>query len=87
MAFTPSNPIGEGTDAEILVYVRAAIVKILTDGQAYTINGRSLTRADLPELRKQVDWLEARVDADAGTSTRNLAKLKRSHSAARCDCD
>lgn len=87
MAFTPPNPIGEGTDAELLVYTRAAIVKILTDGQAYSINGRSLTRADLPELRKQVEWLEARVDADAGTSTKNLAKLRRAGRASTCDCD
>lgn len=84
MAFTPSNPIGEGTDAEILVYVRAAIVQILTQGQAYAINGRSLTRADLPELRKQVEWLEARVDADAGTSKKNLAKLRRAGATSDC---
>jgi hypothetical protein len=87
LAFTPSNPIGEGTDAELLVYARAAIVQILTAGKAYGINGRTLTREDLPAITKLVEWLEARVDADAGTSTRNLATLKRSTSAARRDCD
>ncbi len=35
-----------------------------SSGQAYVIggvrNGRSLTRADLPEIRNTIDWLESK---------------------------
>ena len=33
-----------------------------------------------------VEWLEARIDADSGTSKKNLAKLRRSRAASNCDC-
>jgi hypothetical protein len=68
MAFNLSNPIGEGTDEEMLVFARAAIVNIMATGQAYGINGREMTRADLPELRETVTWLEERIAATANTS-------------------
>lgn len=32
-------------------------------GQSYTIGTRSLTRANLPEIRKQIDYWEKRVRA------------------------
>lgn len=37
-------------------------------GKSYTIDGRSLTRQDLPEIRKQLAWFErqlARVNGKA----------------------
>ena len=77
MTFNVSNPIGEGSDEELLAFARAAIVSILATGQAYSTDGRQLTRANLGELREMVTWLEQRIAADAGASTVNLARLKR----------
>lgn len=32
-------------------------------GKSYTIGNRTLTRYDLPEIRKQLDFLEGELDA------------------------
>ena len=79
MAFAISNPIGTGADQELLDFTRAAIAQITLHGQAYTTSGRSLTRADLPTLHKQLDIVEARVNAAAGSSRskENLVRLGR----------
>lgn len=66
--FDISNPIGTGTDAELLEFTRAAIAQITLHGQAYTQRGKELTRADLEALHKQVEWLEGRINAAANTS-------------------
>ncbi len=63
MAFNLENPIGEGTDAELLIFTRAAIAQITLHGISYTVRGRELTRADLGDLQKQLEWLEARIAA------------------------
>jgi len=79
MAFDITNPIGTGTDQEIVDFTRAAIAQITLHGQAYSIDGRQLTRADLPTLHEQLKIFEARVNAASGTSRNksNLACLKR----------
>lgn len=77
MAFDISNPIGTGTDQELLEFTRAAIAQITLHGQAYAQDGRSLTRADLAGLREQVTWLESRIAATAGRRRDNLASLQR----------
>lgn len=77
MAFDIANPIGTGTDAELLEFTRAAIAQITLHGQAYTVRGKTLTRADLPELREQLQWLESRINADAGESKTNFARRQR----------
>lgn len=77
MAFDLANPIGTGTDQEILDFTRAAIAQITLHGQAYTISGREMTRADLPTLHKQMEIFEARVNAAAGSSRENLARFRR----------
>lgn len=79
MAFNLSNPIGTGTDQELLEFTRAAIAQITLHGQAYTIDGRELTRADLKTLHDQERYYEARVNAAAGASMskENLARFKR----------
>jgi hypothetical protein len=46
-------------------------------GQAYTVRGKMLTRADLPELRESVKWLENRINADAGGSKSNYVRRQR----------
>lgn len=67
MAFDISNPIGTGTDAELLEFTRAAIAQITLHGQAYGERGRTLTRADLKDLRDQCDWLERKIAAAANS--------------------
>lgn len=47
--------------AEMLEEVNSAISKILAGGQSYTIGSRSLTRADLGELRAMRDDLESAI--------------------------
>ena len=77
MAFNLSNPIGTGTDSELLEFTRAAIAQITLHGQMYTTSGRTLTRADLSTLHEQLRMFEARVNAAAGTSRDNVARVGR----------
>ena len=77
MAFNLSNPIGTGTDSELLEFTRAAIAQITLHGQAYSIDGRQLTRADLADLREQLTYFESRVNAASGRRRDNLATLQR----------
>ena len=46
--------------ATLLIYTTARD-KILTGAQAYKIGTRQLTRADLPEINKQIERLEQRL--------------------------
>lgn len=79
MAFDLSNPIGTGTDQELLDFTRAAIAKITLHGQAYSADGTSLTRANLRDLREQEAYYQAKVDAAAGAarSRENVARIRR----------
>ena len=77
MTFAIANPIGTGTDQELLDYTRAAIAQITMHGQAYGTDGRTLTRADLRALREQETWLSVRVNSAANNSRQNIAAMKR----------
>lgn len=82
MGFNIANPIGTGTDQELLEFTRAAIAQITLHGKAYTQSGKQLTREDLKSLREQVVWLEGRIAADSaggrsGGGKVNYAKRKR----------
>lgn len=77
MAFNIANPIGTGTDQELVEFTRAAIAQVTLHGKAYTIDGRELTRADLPDLRKQLQFFEQRVNASANRSNQTQAKIGR----------
>jgi hypothetical protein len=63
------------TDAELLALTRHAIATILAGGQAYGINGRSLTRADLTDLWETVRTLETRIAAAGGTGSVALVEF------------
>lgn len=52
------------TSAQLLVEVNNAISAILRTGQSYTIGSRSLTRANITELRKLKSDLEAEIAAE-----------------------
>jgi UDP-N-acetyl-D-mannosaminuronic acid transferase (WecB/TagA/CpsF family) len=60
------------TDAQLLALYRDALAKIAT-GQSYSINGRSLTHANLKEVRDMIDWLEARVQTATDGVGGNIA--------------
>lgn len=68
MAFNISNPIGTGTDAEMLEFVRAAIVEITLHGKSYKIGDREFTRADLNDLRALRNDLQASINAASSTT-------------------
>jgi hypothetical protein len=77
MAFDIANPIGTGTDAELLEFTRATIAQVTLHGQSYTHDGRQLVRADLPALWEQVRILEARIGSSSRRSSANIASLRR----------
>lgn len=52
------------TDAQLLKLARSQVTQILATGQAYDMNGRSLTRTDLPKIQEFIEWLEGRIDAE-----------------------
>ena len=59
---------GQMTAAEMLQQVNEAITKVLIGGQSYQIGSRKLTRADLYQLRKLKEELEAEIAAEGDTS-------------------
>jgi hypothetical protein len=63
------------TDTELLALTRKAIADILVAGQAYGVNGRNLTRADLPTLMDTQRVLESRISAASGTGGFALASF------------
>jgi hypothetical protein len=67
MAYTDSE---DYTNAQLLAHVRKAIAAVTLGGQAYTMpGGRSVTHANLKELRETADWLTAAVESEtAGES-------------------
>lgn len=77
MAF-PWEPKGEGSDAELLALVRSAIAQIVATGQSYSAgDGRTLTRADLAELRRTERELQQRVSGATEGLASNYARFKR----------
>lgn len=54
--------------AELLGEVKTAIRKILIGGQSYQIGSRKLTRADLYQLRKLKEELEAEIAAEGDSN-------------------
>lgn len=48
-------------EAEAALAAWDAALRAAARGQSYSIEGRSLTRADVPEIRRTIDWLEARI--------------------------
>ncbi len=56
-------------------YVEAEIAVL--SGQSYTIGGRTLTRANLSEIRKAIDDLEAAGAVLEGYKNTNSGRVKR----------
>jgi hypothetical protein len=65
------------TTASIIAATLQAIETITLHGQSYSIDGRVLTRADLPALHRQLAFFEARQNAEAGRSRETQARFQR----------
>lgn len=48
-------------EAETALAAWDAALVAASRNQSYSIEGRSLTRADVDEIRQTIDWLEARI--------------------------
>ncbi len=65
MAFSDSETY---TNSQLLAHARKCLAAIMTGGQAVSLTGQILTRANLKDLRDTIDWLEDKV-ADADTAS------------------
>lgn len=52
------------TDQDLLDAFKACLLAVST-GQSYEINGRRMSRANLPEVMNTITWLEKRIAAAA----------------------
>lgn len=64
------------TDAERLQLYIDAEAAILSGAQSVSVNGRSLTRADLSFIAKQISVLQARIAASASGGFIGLGRLR-----------
>lgn len=64
MAITTSqiDDLPDYTDAQIVKMLKAAVVAVST-GQSVTVMGRTVSRANLAELRETLEFFENRVNA------------------------
>ena len=76
MAFNIANPIGTGTDAEMLELTRAAIVRITVMGERRMLHGRDVTEAALKDLWAQVAELESRIDGSEGPAVNYVTRQR-----------
>lgn len=66
----PMATAAELTELQSITF--AAITALTTGGaKSYAINGRSLTKNDLSELREQYDWLSTQIAATNSSSRGN----------------
>ncbi len=53
-----------------------AAVTALATSQSYSLNGRTLQRANLPEVTQTLGWINAAIaDADGSTTSRTLVSF------------
>lgn len=70
-----TGSIQEYSDAELLVLFRNALAAVAT-GQEYRIGDRTLTRANLKEIRETIDWLDERTDTAATAADDGIALVR-----------
>lgn len=69
------EPINYGDPAALLTEVNKAIAAVMVGGQSYKIGSRSLTRANLTELRSLRADLTAQVEEQNGSSLSVIRSL------------
>ncbi len=78
MATALTNPYTVPTDQEVLDWATTAVVLILSTGQAYSIDGsRTLTRANLNDVRATVREYEVKVNVAEKRTSTNYARFLR----------
>ena len=65
-----------GSDAELLVLVRATIARVLAYGQDRMHGGRRVTEADLPELRAMETEITTRINATTGPNVNYASRVR-----------
>lgn len=65
------------TDAQLLTIVKNAIAEVTHYGRMLTVRERALERADLADLMKLRDDLEARIARTSGGRVVSYARRKR----------
>ena len=70
MAFDLQNPIGTGSDAELLEFWRAHLASLPLMGQEREIRGRKVKLPGAEETLAIIEQLESRINA-AASSTAN----------------
>jgi hypothetical protein len=63
--------------AEMVALTREAIARVIKLGVSYTVSGQTITRADLPTLRKELEHWTRAANQAAGNQSTNLARLRR----------
>ncbi len=81
MAFTVSNPYGTGTDAEILEFLRGALVSVVMHGWYRMADGRTVQHATPDQLQKVIDVYEAKVAAASTTTAQATNHARRMRTA------
>lgn len=65
------------TELTALIADWKAAYKAASTGRSYTIQGRTLTRYDLAEIREQLSWLQHELDAlDSGLGSSFIAHAR-----------
>ena len=65
------------SDAELLALYREAEARIVATGQSYSLEGRTLTRANLPDIQERIRELEAKINKASRGAATNYARFKR----------
>lgn len=68
MAFNVANPYGTGTDAEILEFLRGALVSVTMHGWYRMADGKTVQHAQPEQIQKLVDLYEQKVAAASTTA-------------------
>lgn len=73
---TQLDNLPDYTDSQMVRVCKKAIVDVLGGGQNYSINGRTLTRADLDKIKGMLTFFENRVESASTGENIALAEFR-----------
>jgi len=78
MPLTPTqiDALDNYSDGQQLKMWKLASIELAAAGVSYAINGRSLTRNDAEEVRKMIEFFEARINADSSDASGGIALVQ-----------
>lgn len=62
------------TNQQLLDAYKAALMAVSAN-QSYTIDGKTLTRANLKDIRETIDWLEGKVYSDSNPGDLGIIQI------------